>query len=113
MGTEPCCPLAEEEKGKTTEMEFVDAIGTKILRLLLVANHSVSSSTKRKSDFTPVLRVMHLFPIITKNRISSKEGKPDRKPYHPYGFRNDEQIHTEQSNNKENSSLFMYSTGKF
>ncbi len=43
LGTEPCCPLAEEEKGKTTEVEFLDVIRTKILRLSLYAIHSVST----------------------------------------------------------------------
>jgi hypothetical protein len=33
---------------------------------------------------------MLLFPIETTVKIVSKEGKPDRKPYHLYGFRNDE-----------------------
>jgi len=31
---------------------------------------------------------MHLFPIETKIRNASKGGKPGRKPYHPYNFRN-------------------------
>jgi hypothetical protein len=37
-------------------------------------------------------------------RNASKGGKPDRKPYHPYL-----EIHTKQSTNEENSSLFMNS----
>jgi hypothetical protein len=31
---------------------------------------------------------IHLFPIETIIRNASKGGKPDRKPYHPYCFRN-------------------------
>jgi hypothetical protein len=31
---------------------------------------------------------IHLFPIETTVRNAWKGGKPDRKPYHPYGFRN-------------------------
>jgi hypothetical protein len=30
---------------------------------------------------------IHLFPIKTTTRNASKGGKPDRKPYSPYGFR--------------------------
>jgi hypothetical protein len=30
---------------------------------------------------------MHLFPIEITIRNASKRGKPDRKPYHPYGFK--------------------------
>jgi hypothetical protein len=43
LGTEPCCPLVEEEKGKTTEMEFLDVIGEKILRISLNVIQSVST----------------------------------------------------------------------
>jgi hypothetical protein len=31
---------------------------------------------------------MHLFPIETTIINALKGGKPDRKPCHPYGFRN-------------------------
>jgi hypothetical protein len=44
--------------------------------------------------------------IETLIRNASKRGKPNGKPYHPYGFRN---LYSKQSINEENSSLFMNS----
>ncbi len=41
--------------------------------------------------------------LITLYKNASKGGKPNRKPYHPYGFR----IYAQNSINEENSSLFM------
>jgi hypothetical protein len=37
------------------------------------------------------LLVIHTFPIETLIRNAAKGGKPDRKPYHPYGFINQKQ----------------------
>jgi hypothetical protein len=44
-----------------------------------------------------------LYPHRTLFRDALKGGKPDRKPYHPYGFRNP--YNTKQSINEEKSSL--------
>jgi hypothetical protein len=38
---------------------------------------------------------MHFFPIETTIRNAPKGGKPDRKPYHSYGFRNPEKTNNE------------------
>jgi hypothetical protein len=48
--------------------------------------------------------IKHTFPMETILRNAPKGGKPDRKPYHPYGLRNPYKII-----NEENSSLFLNS----
>jgi hypothetical protein len=37
---------------------------------------------------THYLHINTTFPSRNYNRNASKGGKPDRNPYHPYGFRN-------------------------
>jgi hypothetical protein len=49
----------------------------------------------------------YTFSIETLIRNASKGGKPNRKPYHPYGFIN--LYKTLQSINEENLSLLMKS----
>jgi hypothetical protein len=100
------------------EAVFLKVIGTQILRLLLHAIHShlsplyisnlgleISTATAESGWRLGFVYINSLFTFLSNTVISyytlfiykyiektvrnaSKGGKPDRKPYHPYGFRN-------------------------